>query len=1228
MVFGRRKSSNNVDEAQVQIHDDAEARIPTARNRLSKPWTNKSSTNLNLLLNAQEQETRSNNVSPEALATPMSPQQCDDEKRQYIRAHVFDIDEDNAPSQAETKHKSLTGVASLVTKFENQPVNNTSQQSLLSPTKKSKRPMSDFFNSRRSSAQGRPSLISTNSRDRLASLKDRSSTPSPAVSAEQISDGPVYPTSRRASYLPGTATRRSSGTESIIVDHPKNASPPRELPIQEEVDDDSDVLSFDEGDEDEWLPSEHQPRPTTPAGLEYAQLGGIRLGSLQVVNGRASPSASVMSKHLIQSQLASLRDASSDYGDPEPNEIRRKPVAGASAAPSSHDREVSWYSRRSTKLYQVETMEAKSADIEYTEPADIASAMAAEYIADLPASPYAAGRSSPDYPPYETITNLLEQRAPVQPGSDFSPRQPIQVHKRSSPVATKQTLSVHSDMGSVHSFEAASYRSSSPVPSEPSSTGSVLRTTTKRSEIEDGSFDDETIGHSTDADCATIDSFHSWQSPVTLGYQQSDAFESALEFQADSTSHRTSSPAEQGRLEPPKRFEKSDSGYSSSNSVRSSAGECVSRAEDRAAPVAMQPVERTITAPVAEQRSAAARFFKPTLRSRKTAPAVPSFSSLQITPPSSKSASIAPSIAATSTASASGAESEKPRPRKLQKRGFLKTKKPIMVTSQSSIDDLSIPAISVEAMANLHVRSQAVPELERTFRSEHHIRNQASMASMSAMVVPFKEIRFPSPTPELEPTSRPSNSQRRSWFGKDKEIKPNLSRQSGMNQMDAMTAIKDFGTVASSLGGNPYDIAHSENRSREPSRTRMNPHDITSRVLQPRPFMDDQTAADLARLRSASIRERDNWNKKSPNSRKSSFNDRGGIPGKSLRPASIRSEAPPVPALPMNSDSQHQWIHEDEPEQNVAPPPPPHSPQPSFVEGPDYFENEAPPPPPSHSPRPMEVVYSPQLSFVEGPDYLDNMPAPPPPSHSPRPVEAVQDPWAAQAAAWKARRQTADYTYKRQSWNDAQNYEQTVEEESIYPSLPPRSNNTIKRKLLIHTQTPHYAFQPTSEAYDYDQHHNGQQYDYEHNDYVNQHQSYSQPQYYQQPYQFQVQPYDNDPLQNTTRALPRPSPRPSRPVSQAGSHRSFASSMAEELHPDLESTAAQGPKNDFGRYSGGLQYGFDRDVGFGGSAGTRTVSGKADAGYKGVNLRQVYGVDLGDVPVMGVVRRVDPVGFR
>jgi hypothetical protein len=46
-----------------------------------------------------------------------------------------------------------------------------------------------------------------------------------------------------------------------------------------------------------------------------------------------------------------------------------------------------------------------------------------------------------------------------------------------------------------------------------------------------------------------------------------------------------------------------------------------------------------------------------------------------------------------------------------------------------------------------------------------------------------------------------------------------------------------------------------------------------------------------------------------------------------------------------------------------------------------------------------------------------------------------------------------------------------------------------------------------------------------------------------------------------------------------------------------------------------MGFGYERGSGFGGSAGTRSASGKADASRKGVFLRASYGVDLGDVPV-------------
>jgi hypothetical protein len=78
--------------------------------------------------------------------------------------------------------------------------------------------------------------------------------------------------------------------------------------------------------------------------------------------------------------------------------------------------------------------------------------------------------------------------------------------------------------------------------------------------------------------------------------------------------------------------------------------------------------------------------------------------------------------------------------------------------------------------------------------------------------------------------------------------------------------------------------------------------------------------------------------------------------------------------------------------------------------------------------------------------------------------------------------------------------------------------------------------------------------------------------------------------------------------------------MAESLHPAKDARPSVPP--DFGRYSGGLQYGYERGKGFGGSAGTRTVSGRAQGERKGVELSTEFGVDLSDVPIVRGVRRL------
>ena len=55
------------------------------------------------------------------------------------------------------------------------------------------------------------------------------------------------------------------------------------------------------------------------------------------------------------------------------------------------------------------------------------------------------------------------------------------------------------------------------------------------------------------------------------------------------------------------------------------------------------------------------------------------------------------------------------------------------------------------------------------------------------------------------------------------------------------------------------------------------------------------------------------------------------------------------------------------------------------------------------------------------------------------------------------------------------------------------------------------------------------------------------------------------------------------------------------------------PNSLFDRYSGGLDYGFQKGVGFSGSAGTRTSGDGAKR--KSVQLSESHGLDLSDVPV-------------
>jgi len=89
--------------------------------------------------------------------------------------------------------------------------------------------------------------------------------------------------------------------------------------------------------------------------------------------------------------------------------------------------------------------------------------------------------------------------------------------------------------------------------------------------------------------------------------------------------------------------------------------------------------------------------------------------------------------------------------------------------------------------------------------------------------------------------------------------------------------------------------------------------------------------------------------------------------------------------------------------------------------------------------------------------------------------------------------------------------------------------------------------------------------------------------------------------------------------SQGPGHASSRLVLAEKSRMPQDQSSQPPPQ--FGQYSGGLDYGYVHGAGFGGSAGTRSVSGVAKATRKCVPLSEGFGVGLSDVPIIASIRR-------
>jgi len=527
------------------------------------------------------------------------------------------------------------------------------------------------------------------------------------------------------------------------------------------------------------------------------------------------------------------------------------------------------------------------------------------------------------------------------------------------------------------------------------------------------------------------------------------------------------------------------------------------------------------------------------------------------------------------------------------------------------------------------------------------------------------------------------------------------SRTRYRSSRDTMATIADFGTVTASLGGNPYDIATAMFPSVSTSQNASNwhPHQISSAMSRPKSTigMDEVAATEFSRARSRArsqsvgrqqsvpaegvLGNRDvvsgrrprpqtmlvdappmpavaaidlkahdlDWARSRQRSRSfsgarvpntGSFNDRGGLPGRPIRPQSIIMDAPPVPALPSAQQVRQReaQITRSRPQSMVieAPSVPallalPISQQLSASKGEVESEN-ASASMPEMLVRPRKTRTSKlvpdsrsRASLAKKGPICPQEPTADEArfdtaSSDESPAANESDVWEAQRQAWRQKRKSA-----AKSAGEALLRSQLAE---IFDNRPAASSPTggqtnrlsaLPRAITTGTQDPMgptQSLRPVPSSLGLPNplasHPILQQQTFE--------PASSRP---------SQSSFDtNRPAschQSTAHEAPRPGPSPleSRHAAPEDQTRAVLANDAQRRASTFTiprkrigsgtSTPTKALDHLIGRYGGGLQYDYEPGCGLGGSAGTR--SAKTEASRKSVGVSRGFGLDLSDVPI-------------
>ena len=746
--------------------------------------------------------------------------------------------------------------------------------------------------------------------DSLAAMNHISSP----VDEDMHVDAITSPIRRRSLYTPGLATR----VPNDILRKP----PPPEERIESEADREyyynpnkpessplSKLAALDRINQRRPSPV---PRASTPVDLDYGHLGGLRLGTLRITNGNSSPVSRIRSPAVTgEGPSADLEDyfntVDGIHSDDDDAEMGTAGFLSREGRPPwvvpncERARRVgSPLKRQIQPMISPEGTESTTNSLKQPKPTsmkqfsapDYKFKAAEDYISELPDSPYS------------TSNNLL---APAKP---FAP-------------------------------------------------------TSKANEFDDKLFDDNIESPSSRNHSRSInydnDQLENGNSPVTKVYSLQEFDTVGQPTHSITTPERPDLLPLPGNPESPNsNLTKADSGYSSTTSTESSKRRTLSTPNGNT--TLRSAMRSSLKVPISpggpRNMPQTDSSLLPPSRPPPPIPSLLAESSLLLgnetnCSSAQTSSGPVPTLVLTPITTSRVLIG----PRKLKKLRPLSLPPPvnaIIVQSQREIDRSNIPPVSVEVALRHEERLRYFPSLEHTFPSSQHTGLSESHSSPDLVFVPIvfpspahssEEDYFSLPVHDTADTSSTASKQRSSYNRNDgiqsskSEYRLSLTHQLGD------FSIADLGDVTASLGGSAYDVARSTLNTTSRAPTTMNtnmthPHHMTTAIPRSKNGMDEEQAAQFARMRSqyrnqsltaeelASLGLNSHPNtddftqkparlcmdyptrpppplpipSKDPPSLRTTFNDRGGVPGKMPKPKN--AALPPIPPMPPREQVQ------------------------------------------------------------------------------------------------------------------------------------------------------------------------------------------------------------------------------------------------------------------------------------------------------------------------------------